>query len=378
MIRQSLARAEPIPSTSQSPTDPAPAPPPAKAKPRARLGPTEIVELPATDSEPDDDSDGGSHAGADGDETDQDFLAGYPDDTEDLQLQHLRLKTAALPGLSLRRFPHLQRLCLRQNDLSSPIPPEAFEGLAELEELDMYDNRLGPRVEDEELRGCPNVTSLDLSFNNIRHAPSLPSLTKVQTIYLVQNKIGHVHPGALDWCQGTMKSIELGGNRLRAIENLDKLVKLEELWLGKNKIRVLENLSTFSRLRVLSIQSNRLTKIEGLEGLTELEELYLSHNGVQRIEGLEHNTKLKTLDVGNNQISTIENISHLSLLEEFWASNNQIPDLSALDTQLAPLLNLATVYLEGNPCQTNDVNYRRKVILALPQVQQVDATFVRS
>ena len=58
-------------------------------------------------------------------------------------------------------------------------------------------------------------SSLDLSFNNIRHAPSLPSLTKVQTLYLVQNKIGHVHPGALDWCQDTMKSIELGGNRLR-------------------------------------------------------------------------------------------------------------------------------------------------------------------
>ena len=59
-----------------------PSPPPPKSKPRARLGPTEIVELPATDSEPEDDSEAGSHAGGDGDETDEDFLAGYPDDTE--------------------------------------------------------------------------------------------------------------------------------------------------------------------------------------------------------------------------------------------------------------------------------------------------------
>lgn len=85
--------------------------------------------------------------------------------------------------------------------------------------------------------------------------------------------------------------------------------------------------------------------------------------------------KLRTLDVGNNAISKIENIAHLAELEEFWASGNQIPDLRDLDSQLAHLANLETVYLEGNPCQTNDpTGYRRKVILALPQVKQVDAT----
>jgi protein phosphatase 1 regulatory subunit 7 len=74
-------------------------------------------------------------------------------------------------------------------------------------------------------------------------------------------------------------------------------------------------------------------------------------------------------------IAAIEGISHLTELEEFWASYNQISDLRALDKQLRPLPNLETVYLEGNPCQTNDrAGYRRKVILALPQVKQIDAT----
>jgi protein phosphatase 1 regulatory subunit 7 len=86
-------------------------------------------------------------------------------------------------------------------------------------------------------------------------------------------------------------------------------------------------------------------------------------------------TKLTTLDVGNNAITLIENISHLINLEEFWASYNQIPDLRALDSQLRVLPKLETVYLEGNPCQTNDMaGYRRKVILGLPQIKQVDAT----
>ncbi|WWC70835.1 uncharacterized protein I206_104787 [Kwoniella pini CBS 10737] len=346
-------------------------------KPRARLGPTEIVHLPASDSEPEDDEEPPRMPGEPGSVGDDgDFLKDYPEDTEDLQLQHLRLKSSSLAPLNIPRFSkHLKRLCLRQNELTSPLPEGVFEGLSGLEELDLYDNRLGSRIGDEEVKGCENLTSLDLSFNNIRHAPNLPSLNKLNVLYLVQNKISHIEEGELDWCKETMTSIELGGNRIRSIENLDNLVKLEELWLGKNKIRALENLSTFSSLRILSLQSNRITKIENLEGLVSLEELYLSHNGLTKLEGLDKNTKLKTLDIGNNMIEEIEGISHLSELEEFWASYNKIPNLHALDSQLAPLKKLETVYLEGNPCQKNDMTgYRRKIILALPQIKQIDAT----
>jgi protein phosphatase 1 regulatory subunit 7 len=62
----------------------------------------------------------------------------------------------------------------------------------------------------------------------------------MRILYFVQNKISSIQAGDLDWCADTLTSIELGGNRLRAIENLEKLTKLEELWLGKNKIRALD------------------------------------------------------------------------------------------------------------------------------------------
>lgn len=39
---------------------------------------------------------------------------------------------------------------------------------------------------------------------------------------------------------------------------------------------------------------------------------------------------------------------------------------------------LETVYLEGNPGQRmEETSYRRKVQLALPQIQQLDATYVQ-
>lgn len=58
-------------------------------------------------------------------------------------------------------------------------------------------------------------------------------------------------------------------------------------------------------------------------------------------------------------------------------NDNKIPNLHQLTPQLGATKTLETIYLEGNPCQKNDqAGYRRKVILALPQVTQVDATSV--
>lgn len=147
--------------------------------------------------------------------------------------------------------------------------------------------------------------------------------------------------------------------------------------------------------------------MEGLDGLPNLEELYLSHNGLSKIEGLENNVrlslalpstcwcslhpshheavriessadtqlKLRTLDIGNNEITVIENVSHLTQLEEFWASYNKIESIENLHEELGGMKDLETVYLEGNPCQRNDMaGYRRKIMLALPQVKQIDAT----
>ncbi|KAG8686519.1 hypothetical protein FRC09_014071 [Ceratobasidium sp. 395] len=250
-----------------------------------------------------------------GDPATEDLLAAYPDETEDIDLVHARLHTLA--NLRLPRFgPSLKRLCLRQNFVA-----EVGEGdigtLEQLEELDLYDNRL--KGVGGALDKLKDLKVLDLSFNLLRSVPTgLERHTQLHTVFFVQNKITKIT--GVQGLAGTLKSLELGGNRIRTIENLDGLESLEELWLGKNKITKLQGLSTLKRLRVLSIQSNRITKLEGLEDLTGLEEFYISHNGLAKIEGLERNVKLRTLDVGGNAIKAVEGISHLKELEEFWVS----------------------------------------------------------
>lgn len=52
-----------------------------------------------------------------------------------------------------------------------------------------------------------------------------------------------------------------------------------------------------------------------------------------------------------------------------------ISDFSQVEKQLAGMQSLETVYFEGNPIQKDlGASYRRKIMLALPQVGQIDAT----
>ena len=54
-------------------------------------------------------------------------------------------------------------------------------------------------------------------------------------------------------------------------------------------------------------------------------------------------------------------------------------DFEEVERLLRPKKNLETVYFEGNPLEKRQpVLYRNKLKLALPQVKQIDATFVKT
>lgn len=170
------------------------------------------------------------------------------------------------------------------------------------------------------------------------------------------------------------------------------MIGLEELWLGKNKITELkvqldwtdpwyiqlidaQNVSSLQNLRILSIQSNRIPHINGLSELVNLEEFYISHNLLTEISGLDNNIHLRVLDISNNQVTSLAHLAHLRNLEELWASSNQLASFEEIERELAGTQSLKTVYFEANPLQTkNPVLYRNKVRLALPQIQQIDAS----
>ncbi|TVY42274.1 Protein phosphatase 1 regulatory subunit [Lachnellula occidentalis] len=295
-----------------------------------------------------------------------DLLDDYPLTTPEIDCVHARI--SSIPPLRLSRFTALKRLCLRQNTISKieDLPPT-------LTELDLYDNLI---AHIKNLEHMTALTSLDLSFNKIKHIKNLSALTGLTDLYFVQNKIT-----TIEGLEGLSKlrNLELAANRIREIGGgLRGLQGLEELWLGKNKISEIAGLESLQKLKILSIQSNRIREISGLSALPHLQELYISHNALTSLHGLEECKGLKVLDISNNQISKLEGLEGLEELEEVWASYNMVGDFNEVERVLGGKKGLNTVYFEGNPLQLRGpAVYRNKVKLALPQVMQIDATFVR-
>ncbi|KAF2270069.1 L domain-like protein [Lojkania enalia] len=296
---------------------------------------------------------------------DEDLLEDTPEDEEDIDLVHLKI--SSIPALKLERFTKLQRICLRQNQITSIEIPESLAPT--LTEIDLYDNLIA------HIKGFEpftELTSLDLSFNKIKHIKRVNHLKKLRDLYFVQNKISTIE--GLDGLSN-LRQIELGANRIRSIENLETLTGLEELWLGKNKITELKGLDTLTNLKILSIQSNRLTTITGLSNLPNLEELHISHNAITEISGLENNTNLRVIDISANPIEHLTGLKPLKHLQELWASYCKISSFAEVERELRDKEELQTVYFEGTPLQTNQrALYRNKVKLALPQIIQIDAS----
>ena len=285
------------------------------------------------------------------------------DDIVFLSLINNRL--AKIDGLE--RFKKVKRLDLRANQI---VQIEGLAHMSDLQELDLYENYL------EEVKNLPfpKLILLDLSFNQIRSLPEdvFSTLPNLRELYLVQNKIKVIG----NWftpLKDTLETLELGANRIRTIENLHELTNLRNLWLGKNKIVEISGLDSLKNLRILSLQNNRLTSIsKGLMCLEQLEELYLSENKIEKIEHLETLTNLRTLDIGMNVVRVVEGITTLTNVEELWLNNNAVEHMRDIEA-IKELPKLKTLYLEHNPV-ASDPQYRNKVVMLAPGIQQVHVT----
>ena len=140
-------------------------------------------------------------------------------DTIDLSLSRLSQLE------SFAKFTNLRSICFRSNLLKSferqHLRKES--GLANIEELDFYDNQIETI---ENLDELTTLKALDLSFNRFRKIENLDTLINLRKIYFVHNQIGKLeHLDALT----QLEILEAGDNQLREIENIDALRMLREL-----------------------------------------------------------------------------------------------------------------------------------------------------
>ena len=271
-----------------------------------------------------------------------------------------RLKLSGIKTMSVRR------------NLIHDIIPLDKQVVEELLELDLFDNKI--KIV-KNLSNMPQLVKLDLSYNQIHSLTtmSMSSLTNLKELYLVENRIREIS-GLSNLKE--LRLLELGGNRILEMStDLSYLENLEELYLGKNEITCIKNLHKNAKLRTLSLQSNRLKSVDqGLRSNLLLQELYLSENHLTKIEGIEHLTSLTLLDYSLNPIDGLEGIDHVSThtLHDFWISNAHISNWNDL-RHLQSHSSLQTIYLEGNPLQSENSLYRERVRQLLPQLQTIDS-----
>ncbi|EMS46865.1 Protein phosphatase 1 regulatory subunit pprA [Triticum urartu] len=238
-----------------------------------------------------------------------------PPTLEELDLTANRL-TAVDPRIS--HLPRLRKLSFRQNllDDDAVAPLFTWDAIAGLQEIVLRDNKLTKIPDASIFKG---LLVFDVSFNELSSLNGLSKVSStVKELYFSKNEVPkmeeleHFH---------ALELLELGSNRLR------ECVALEELYLSHNGIQKMEGLSMLQNLRVLDVSSNKLTAIEDIEPLTRLEDLWLNDNQIPSLSGIESalsgsREKLTTIYLERNPCAKTPNYS--STLKEIFPNLEQI------------------------------------------------------
>ncbi|KAF4677945.1 WD repeat-containing protein 4 [Perkinsus chesapeaki] len=270
------------------------------------------------------------------------------EDQEEIDVSYLRV--AKLENLEKCR--KLKSLKLIANEIRKL---EGLDGCTELEHLELYQNQIKVM---ENINHLVHLRVLDLSFNKIREIQGISNLKNLEKLYLANNKISSMD--SIPYLPN-LTLLELGSNKIRKIENLHNLPKLQELWIGRNKIESLACDEVPESLRIVSMSSNRVTEWtvpEGMHSVLEskaIEQLHLAHNQMPSLPADSHILtdlpRLWELDLAGNVMTAIPPLP--TSIAELWMNDNSVEGLSSVCEALKKLPNLATVYLERNPCQTD-------------------------
>ena len=108
-----------------------------------------------------------------------------------------------------------------------------------------------------------------------------------------------------------LQELNLAGNKLATLSNLENLRNLKSLNLNSNEIKEIPENFNLPALRTLNLDFNQIKKISNLKGVKKLESLSLAFNQIEdpSLHGSAFQLlDLETLNLGSNKISSIKHI----------------------------------------------------------------------
>lgn len=249
---------------------------------------------------------------------------------------------------SLRELKALRVLTLRSN--LTKIPPSVGDVAAQLQRLCIYNE--GCKIQAfSSLKKLTNLTSLELVGCELERIPSAVfSLANLQELDLKENKLTTVEEIlSLQHCQ-RLVTLRLWHNAISYIpEHVSKLRTLETLDISWNKLRKLPSrLFYCTKLRHLDVSHNQLTSLPPEVGILQsLQFFSAAFNSLESLpDDLFSCKRLKTLALGNNRLSTLSpRVANLAQLVRLEIKGNRMDSLP-LEIGDCPLLKLSAVIVE--------------------------------
>ena len=179
----------------------------------------------------------------------------------------------------------------------------------------------------------------------VRDLTGLEHATQLTTLDLSSNQISDLTPlGSLT----RLTELDLSSNQISDLTPLGSLTRLTELDLSSNQISDIAPFARLTQLTELDLNDNQIRDVSALARLTQLTELDLRENQIRDTSPLTQLTQLTWLWLWNNQISDISPLAELPSLKYLSLPSNQISDVTLLTT-FASLGNLLHISLNGNP-----------------------------
>ncbi|XP_058216921.1 receptor-like protein 34 [Rhododendron vialii] len=197
------------------------------------------------------------------------------------------------PIPSFQRSKDLTDINLYQNALTGPVPSIYFEGLANLENIDLGYNSFNGSIPSS-LFSLPSLQRIELSNNQFSHEVSgfLPngSLSPLVTLDLSSNKIQGPIPSYFFDFQ-SLQQLYLSFNNFNGtiqLESIHRLQNLTHLDFSYNSLSVNasisnSSLSTFPQLQTLQLASCKMQKFPPLMNQSQLFHLDLSDNQISGV-----------------------------------------------------------------------------------------------
>ncbi|XP_043553199.1 leucine-rich repeat-containing protein 9 [Chiloscyllium plagiosum] len=175
----------------------------------------------------------------------------------------------------------------------------------------------------------------------------------------------------------TITTLNLDGQNLSRLTNLDRLENLRWASFNNNIIHRFEGLDHCLQLEELSLEDNFISELEGISKLMKLTRLNLGNNQLKSLEGcgLDKLTHLHYLSLENNNICSLRCLQKIYTLIELYLGNNLIVNNCEI-YHLKGMENLVILDLYGNPLVCKQEHYRLFVIYHLPSLRAFDGNVV--